>query len=67
MSGGGWTSIIRTRYVSAARVTRELYAQLCDGDADWCKWQLASYLQRMRENPPPIPPPAPRRRGSTSE
>jgi TonB family protein len=59
VTGGGWTSIIRTRFVSMVRVTRELYTQVCDGDDDWCKFQQMSYLQLMRESPPPIPPPAP--------
>jgi TonB family protein len=54
----GWTSIIRTRFANGPNgVTRELYSQLCDGDAEWCKTQLVVYLARMRESPPPIPPP----------
>lgn len=61
VSGGGWTSIMRMRFVFAERMTRELYAQVCDGDDDWCRFRKARYLQSMRGNPPPIPPPAPRR------
>jgi len=67
VNGGGWTSIIRTRYVTGAHVTRELYAQVCDGDSDWCELQLASFLQVMREDPPPIPPPPPPRRSVSGE
>ena len=58
VTGGGWISIIRTRFVSAPHATRELYAQRCDGDDDWCRSRQTSYLRSMRENPPPIPPPA---------
>lgn len=56
--GAGWTSIIRTRFVDAGRRTFELYAQLCDGDTEWCEGQLAAYLERMLDDPPLIPPPA---------
>lgn len=66
-SGGGWASIIRTRYLTVGHVTRELYAQLCDGDSGWCELQLASYLQVMREDPPPLPPPPPPRRSAPAE
>lgn len=57
---GGWTSIIRTRFLESARTTWELYSQLCNGDADWCEQIQRVYLQQMKEIPPPIPPPAPR-------
>jgi TonB family protein len=57
--GGGWTSIIRTRFVDAGRRTFELYGQLCDGDSDWCTAQLAAYIARMQDDPPLVPPPAP--------
>lgn len=59
-ASGGWISIIRTRFVESGRKTWELYAQLCNGAPDWCSDMLASYLQTMKEAPPPIPPPAPR-------
>jgi TonB family protein len=67
VTGGGWTSLIRTRYVTTARAMHELYAQLCNGDADWCKLQLVIYLQQMRENPPPPPPPPQARRRVSGE
>jgi TonB family protein len=60
VDGAAGTSIIRTRFISAGRMTRELYSQLCDGDAEWCRSHLADYVARMRTDPPPIPPPAPR-------
>ncbi|HEY0178325.1 MAG TPA: hypothetical protein VGC30_01695, partial [Dokdonella sp.] len=55
MSGGGATSITRTRFVEAAGATWELYAQLCNGAPDWCAAALTIYLQTMKEHPPPVP------------
>jgi TonB family protein len=57
---GGWTSIIRTRFLESGRTTWELYSQLCNGSAEWCGQVQRVYLQQMKEMPPPIPPPAPR-------
>lgn len=59
-AGGGATSIIRTRFVESGPTTWELYSRLCDGSAEWCEGISNVYLQRMKETPPPIPPPAPR-------
>ena len=57
--GGGWTSIIRTRFPAMERTTWELYSQLCNGNSDWCSRVLNVYLAAMKQIPPPIPPPAP--------
>lgn len=45
-------SVIRVRTVTDAATERLLYAQVCDGDADWCR----STLRDLEDHPPPPMP-----------
>jgi TonB family protein len=49
-------SVIRLRYVSDAATERLLYAQVCDGDAAWCRRMLDGYVRHLEDNPPPPMP-----------
>jgi TonB family protein len=51
-----WLSVIRLRSVADAAAERLLYAQVCDGDAAWCRSVLYSYVRYLEDHPPPPMP-----------